>query len=697
MIDLSTLNNNDLFHRLNEIIQQKFGSSPSLGIVAGQAVASALFEHIGLGQGPYNDIDTFVHYDQAPHCPHYDDPNPIAESGEPRRTGIKRSFGRNFGITDPSISSGSLGISVIDPISCNGYSVNYSHYDLGAPYINYVRISPDNIPYEKVRTAKAQGYSALSGYAELILNGFDINACQIALDLKAGTVVWTDEFQNFLYHKQLKSTFLGTPMHTAVRLLRKRNDLAFASLDLDEEMSKLQTARQVFIHIEHARELESGDYHMSYLPGNLFSQVYYQRAMEHMDTLSRYFKLETKPCSFDDSYINEENEEVEQRVVKDMFVLTPTNYDESLVGHYNEIFPFSTYYRRNCEKVNRFLPVLMALMKGEKNRKAVAKFVKERAGLFDVALSKEEAVLSEWWTISHLNDGFQACRRLSKKQMDAALNTYKRHPDLISTFVYDEKINTYDLLCRAKLVNWLDKNNLSYYVGWLETNAFKLNSWEKDHKHIVRTHALKKAHYVSMDDPDFRTKIKARSETFFKEAHQYRRPHRIQETLTKVMSKHPTYELRELSSYGELLQEGIEMRHCVGGYYQRIEEGYTIIVALADLSSDVMDRSNRSTLEIRFTRRAEHSDLFEAVRGQLYSYRNETAPDGHDDMAKCILQSINKKLEQFDFENSASGDGHDELYRFTQRHWQAGKPTVQKKEEQIAQNPPVENTLRPCA
>ena len=56
MYDLEKWNNKVLFNKIMDVLEEKFGQLPIGGIFSGQAVASALYEVVGLPvQGRYKD------------------------------------------------------------------------------------------------------------------------------------------------------------------------------------------------------------------------------------------------------------------------------------------------------------------------------------------------------------------------------------------------------------------------------------------------------------------------------------------------------------------------------------------------------------------------------------------------------------------------------------------------------------------
>ena len=70
----------------------------------------------------------------------------------------------------------------------------------------------------------------------LVIDSFDINCTQIGYDIKNDSFVWTEEFSQFLKTGELKFTNLNSPHHSAIRILKKRDEL---NAKLDDEEFKL--------------------------------------------------------------------------------------------------------------------------------------------------------------------------------------------------------------------------------------------------------------------------------------------------------------------------------------------------------------------------------------------------------------------------------------------------------------------------
>ncbi len=65
---------------------------------------------------------------------------------------------------------------------------------------------------------------------DTIIDSFDINSCQVAYCINRDQFYWCDEFEEFLETGELKISNLMSPAHTAIRLVKKKDEMG-AKLD----------------------------------------------------------------------------------------------------------------------------------------------------------------------------------------------------------------------------------------------------------------------------------------------------------------------------------------------------------------------------------------------------------------------------------------------------------------------------------
>jgi len=117
-------------------------------------------------------------------------------------------------------------------------------------------------------------YSATSAKPELIIDSFDINCTQIGYDIESDQFFWTKEFEQFLKDGKLKLTNLGSPHHSVIRILKKRDELN-AILDPIEVKIAAYTV---------ARPLHG-------VTRRYFSDKYFTVYEKYQEELSKYFRI----------------------------------------------------------------------------------------------------------------------------------------------------------------------------------------------------------------------------------------------------------------------------------------------------------------------------------------------------------------------------------------------------------------------
>jgi hypothetical protein len=116
----------------------------------------------------------------------------------------------------------------------------------------------------------------------MFLETFDINCTQVGYDLENGVAYWTKDFEHYINTKELKVTLPNTPSHTALRILKKRDELE-AKLDIKSEFQFLS-----FANLEKIKGRKKVWFGEKYRP--LF--------VTYKEELSEYFSLHAQqvPC-----------------------------------------------------------------------------------------------------------------------------------------------------------------------------------------------------------------------------------------------------------------------------------------------------------------------------------------------------------------------------------------------------------------
>lgn len=191
-------------HLVPEILAhlKKLTPLPAAGILAGQALSSAILDLYGNGGGVYNDIDIFV------------------PATEEKLTHLK---------SDEFMKSEALRLGLplaqLDDYRMLTLSEGRTVQIAGAEQdglINYVWC--DTSQWELLPGA--------------LVYGFDLNAVEVALDLQYGELTWTPAFEHFINNRELEVTSLSTPERTLLRYLKKREEMPtlFGQDDLVKRM-----------------------------------------------------------------------------------------------------------------------------------------------------------------------------------------------------------------------------------------------------------------------------------------------------------------------------------------------------------------------------------------------------------------------------------------------------------------------------
>ncbi|KWU19197.1 hypothetical protein AS149_13200 [Burkholderia cenocepacia] len=203
---------------------RQFGDLPDKGIVAGQAVSSAIQDLFGDGRGQvYNDVDIFREL----------------KFTETMRSRRKNTFNETVEQTTshlpapPKQEYGGLEAYLRKIRSYQLSSVS-SHGKLN--YVNCV------VP------GLTLGNTRLTG--RRVIDSFDLNCTRAAVDLETGLLSWDRHFERFLATRQLEIAAVHTPWHTLLRLLKKAEELPDVYVDL-------QTSAEICAAVAHGLHASS--------------------------------------------------------------------------------------------------------------------------------------------------------------------------------------------------------------------------------------------------------------------------------------------------------------------------------------------------------------------------------------------------------------------------------------------------------
>jgi hypothetical protein len=204
-------------------------SLPSSGIVAGQAVASAIDEVLGLASPVYNDIDIFMNNEEwralwptdierlETREPWYQRP----ENGREQHTLFAS---RVSYMDEPTLDS--------DDYSRKLSVAQRELYSIGQTRtegkLNFVRVEWSDSVTRQLAEMQGDELLARSGEASQmnwLTKVFDMNCTQAAVNLATGQLHVSNHFEKFIRSRQLQVVTGFTPVHSLLRYLKKRDEL----------------------------------------------------------------------------------------------------------------------------------------------------------------------------------------------------------------------------------------------------------------------------------------------------------------------------------------------------------------------------------------------------------------------------------------------------------------------------------------
>jgi hypothetical protein len=303
------LNKSNLYSLIVGKLADNFGNLPKSGIIAGQAVASAVYDIVGLStSGPYNDLDIYC---EKPYSQDIDTSEFEGRPFSPPKVST-RMADKAGGDWSSSFDG------IFEPLERMGYSVQHCSYDPENEKHNYIVIDySDNTPTKDA--------------VKVVVDAFDINCCKIGIDLDKKEVYWSPEFEQFLDHREIRIDNYCTAAHSLVRAIKKSKELDFASFDKDYYIDKIQTVRKFIESREHLRTAVGKS---NYFSGHVFSTVYLKKIEQYAQEIYQHFSLDSKQVKFS----NVGTSDFGQLTSREMFVLKPKEWDGNLLNSINVFF-----------------------------------------------------------------------------------------------------------------------------------------------------------------------------------------------------------------------------------------------------------------------------------------------------------------------------------------------------------------------
>lgn len=179
------MNYQEIFRQALDQIKSKW-ELPTTGFLAGGAISNVVWNIITGKEGPVNDLDIY-HLSE------------VKKTISTREMKEKQHFTKNErwvyeDYTGLNVGYQQKGWYTIEKVSVNGIY--------------------NTIEYKSSTEDKS-----------IVIESFDINCCQLGYDIDNDKFIWTKDFETFLQTGELRLTNLTSPAHSAMRLVKKKNDL----------------------------------------------------------------------------------------------------------------------------------------------------------------------------------------------------------------------------------------------------------------------------------------------------------------------------------------------------------------------------------------------------------------------------------------------------------------------------------------
>ena len=222
-----------------EYLRSKY-TLPKSGLIAGGCLGNLIWEQVSGNIAVVNDIDVFIFENKLD----LSDAGPNASTNDNRKM-FYRSQEKIYWKDYTGLVEGSK--------TKQFYIINRTEHD-----------GMLNLVY----------YSATLEDPNLVIDSFDINCTQIGYDIENDKFYWTSEFEEFLKDGNLKITNLGSPNHSAIRILKKRDELSANLEELEIKLCAYSVSRQ-----------------LQGVTRRYFSTKYFEVYKKYSDELSEYFKI----------------------------------------------------------------------------------------------------------------------------------------------------------------------------------------------------------------------------------------------------------------------------------------------------------------------------------------------------------------------------------------------------------------------
>ncbi|KWU26369.1 PcfJ domain-containing protein [Burkholderia cenocepacia] len=574
---------------------------PSRGIVAGQAVASAIDEVLGTGPAVYNDLDVFV--DQRDSSHFYPESN-MAEPSTPAKLQLAPS---------PTFKS-----------SLTLESADYQHA-LNAVYQKW---------YQVIKTTRegllnlvfvAYCYerdTTLPSRARQLIAAFDLNNIQVALDLQTRELYYSEHFAAYFAGRELSLVNLFTPFQSLLRYFKKRVELkAFGNDELQVELVRRMVARNEGDALLREDRINAFKKGWRWIPPAL-SAAYYKRkyAWEAMESFHRTGSgLQGLPLAIGAKY---------EALVQQCWPKLERYFE---LHKHPRIDVWLIASRPNAP----LIPDLSAPTELCMAPAVVAARFKELRLPASVLVRRRRKEFSHFlvwlsWNNASVQNMYEEAYQYQGDAYLEGIESQRNWRDLFRVLSDHEELAT-----TLVLLNFREQVQVMRIVRSLLKKLNLGDAWG-----VFRGRDVKWARQA-LADPDWAMKE-------LKDMLSAQRQLLPDECRLPLPRQLGDVAVKELVHSWELLSEGARMSHCVGGYSYAVREGHSRIISLA-LSEE---KTQRSTVEWqpqqkRVRASGKGSKMVDVLAVRLIqnqSYRNTAPPPALVAAEKALRESVNAWL-----------------------------------------------------
>jgi len=564
---------------IKNIIEEKFSIKlPEEGYLAGQSVASAFFELANLDINTvYNDVDIFY---------------AISEGFLDKNNHLKSKF-------ENTLSS------FVEPYL---YSDRYDHMSLSSLFsfyrvvksINYGAVNKTFIAVNNEIYNNAI-LKTVSDISVKLISNFDINSTQVSINLKTNKLVFTEDFLSFCTTKQLRISHWNTPVHSLIRLSKKKEELGpFVYVDYEEArmLSMIYSNLMSNIHYADVLKKKSNAFVSGYQNGyTLFF------GEKHLNDSYKYLN--------DDSLILKKKGSIED-LESDKYVSTTTGKNEEL----------NLYLSKNIKsEYDKYIEFLKSSHLAKEKNLDFQKYIK---GIDMLFFSKGEDGIKEmlnkdiskqifsddFYRILTIPYTYDSIKKTRKKQIKHFVNCSKLEytngknkksdlsmslsnmivaMDYVNVHEFNKNITDESLIIKKELLG----HNMYENLETIESNVKTVLSFAKLLKRISRKVKYPGILYGIFENNTFDLSL-MNQKIILDMYHKYLKDSNkelIKNEKNLIDIEFNGYRVKTLNSKLELVQEGDELKHCVGGYGDAVLLEKSLILSVSGKSRFTIELS----------------------------------------------------------------------------------------------------------